>query len=97
MPCTLAALPVVSGITLEVKEENGSYTLTGITRNGQPLQDDDTVTVTCLAPEKQMAALPADENGTPADGDAWVKDIWRDYVLGGGAVLAEPENYITLR
>ena len=97
VPFNRGSLPVVSGIAVEVKEAGGSYTLTGITRNGQPLRDDDTVTVTCLAPEKQMAALLADENGTSTDGDAWVKNIWRDYVLGGGAVLAEPENYMTLR
>ena len=97
VPFNRGSLPVVSGIAMEVKEDNGSYTLTGITRNGQPLRDDDTVTVTCLAPEKQMAALLADESGTSADGDTWVKNIWRDYVLGGGAVLAEPESYITLR
>ena len=47
--------------------------------------------------KKQMAALLADENGTSAGGDTWVKNIWLDYVLGGGAALAEPENYITLR
>ena len=97
VPFNRGSLPVVSGIAVEVKEDNGSYTLTGITRNGQPLRDDDTVTVTCLAPEKQIAALLADENGTSADGDTWVKNVWRDYVLGGGATLAEPENYITLR
>ena len=97
VPFNRGSLPVVSGIAVEVKEDNGSYTLTGITRNGQPLRDDDTVTVTCLATEKQMAALLADENGTSADGDTWVKNVWRDYVLGGGAALAEPENYITLR
>jgi len=97
VPFNRGSLPVVSGIAVEVKEDNGSYTLTGITRNGQPLRDDDTVTVTCLAPEKQMAALLTDENGASADGDTWVKNVWRDYVLGGGATLAEPENYITLR
>ncbi len=43
---------VVEDIAVEVKENNGSYTLTGITRNGQPLGDNDTVTVTCLATEK---------------------------------------------
>ena len=97
VPFNRGSLPVVSGITVEVKEDDGSYTLTGITRNGQPLRDDDAVTVTCLAPEKQMAALLADENGASAGGDTWVKNIWRDYVLGGGAALAEPENYIKLR
>ena len=97
VPFNRGSLPIVSGIAVEVKENNGSYTLTGITRNGQPLRDDDTVTVTCLATEKQMAALPASESGTSAGEDTWVKNTWRDHVSGGGAALAEPENYMTLR
>ena len=97
VPFNRGSLPVVSGIAVEVKEASGSYTLTGITRNGQPLRDDDTVTVTCLATEKQMEALPASGSGTSAGEDTWVKNTWRDYVSGGGAALAEPENYMTLR
>ena len=97
VPFNRGSLPVVSGIALEVKEENGSYTLTGITRNGQPLRDDDTVTVTCLAAEKQMEAMLASESGVSAGEDTWVKNTWRDHVSGGGAALAEPENYMTLR
>ena len=97
VPFNRGSLPIVSGIAVEVKENNGSYTLTGITRNGQPLRDDDTVTVTCLAAEKQMKALLADESGTSAGEDTWVKNTWRDHVSGGGAALAEPENYMTLR
>ena len=96
VPFNRGSLPVVSGIAVEVKEADGSYTLTGITRNGQPLQDDDTVTVTCLATEKQMAALPASKSGMSAGEDTWVKNTWRDHV-SGGAALAEPENYMTLR
>ena len=97
VPFNRGSLPVVSGIAVEVKEAGGSYTLTGITRNGQPLGDDDTVTVTCLAAENQMEALLASESGTSLDGDTWVKNRWRDHLSGGGAVLAEPENYMTLR
>lgn len=97
VPFNHGSLPVVSGIAVEVKEAGGSYTLTGITRNGQPLRDDDTVTVTCLAAENQMEALLASESGTSLDGDTWVKNRWRDHVSGGGAALAEPENYMTLR
>lgn len=97
VPFNRGSLPVVSGIAVEVKENNGSYTLTGITRNGQPLRDDDTVTVTCLAAENQMEALLASESGTSLDGDTWVKNRWRDHLSGGGAALAEPENYMTLR
>ena len=97
VPFNRGSLPVVSGIAVEVKEAGGSYTLTGITRNGQPLKDGDTVTVTCLATSKQMEAVLASESGASEDGDAWVKNTWRDYVSGGGAALAEPENYMTLR
>ena len=97
VPFNRGSLPVVSGIAVEVKEASGSYTLTGITRNGHPLRDDDTVTVTCLAAEKQMEAMLASESGVSAGEDTWVKNTWRDHVSGGGAALAEPENYMTLR
>ena len=96
VPFNRGSLPVVSGIAVEVKENNGSYTLTGITRNGQPLGDNDTVTVTCLATEKQMEALLASDSGTSAGEDTWVRNTWRDYI-SGGAALAKPENYMTLR
>ena len=97
VPFNRGSLPVVSGIAVEVKEADGSYTLTGITRNGQPLRDDDTVTVTCLATASQMAALLADECGRSAGEDTWVKYTWREALSGGGVVLAEPEHYMTLR
>ena len=97
VPFNRGSLPVVSGIAVEVKEADGSYTLTGITRNGQPLRDDDSVTVTCLATASQMAVLLADECGTSAGEDTWVKYTWREALSGGGVVLAEPEHYMTLR
>ena len=97
VPFNRGSLPVVSGIAVEVKEAGGSYTLTGITRNGKPLRDDDTVTVTCLATAKQMAPLLADKSAGFTGGDQQVKSTWTEYVSGGGAALAEPENYMTLR
>ena len=30
-------------------------------------------------------------------GDSFVKDTWTDYVSDGNAVLAKPEDYMTLR
>ena len=96
VPFNRGSLPVVSGIAVEVKEASGNYTLTGITRNGQPLRDDDTVTVTCLATAKQMAPLLADKSAGFTGGDQQVKSTWTEYV-SGGAALAEPENYMTLR
>ena len=97
VPFNRGSLPVVSGIAVEVKEASGSYTLTGNTRNGQPLRDDDTVTVTCLATAKQMAPLLADKSAGFTGGDQQVKSTWTEDVSGGGAALAEPENYMTLR
>ena len=97
VPFNRGSLPVVSGIAVEIKEASGNYTLTGITRNGQPLRDDDTVTVTCLATAKQMEALLADKSAGFTGGDQQVKSTWTEYVSGGGAALAEPENYMTLR
>ena len=96
-PFNRGSLPVASGIAVEVQENSGSYTLTGITRNGQPLRDDDTVTVTCLATAQQMAPLLAGENGAFTCLDTPVKQAWREALSGGSVVLAEPEHYMTLR
>ena len=95
-PFNRGSLPVVSGIALQVQENDGSYTLTGVTRSGQPLRDDDTVTVTCLATEKQMAPLLQDETGAFERGEATVKNTWSDAVCSGSVMLAAPESYITL-
>ena len=94
-PFNRGSLPVVSGIAVQVQENGGSYTLTGITRGGQPLQDDDTVTVTCLATEKQMAPLLQDESRGFERGEATVRNAWSEALSGGSVTLAAPESYIT--
>ena len=96
-PFNRGSLPVVSGIAIEVKEENGGFTLTGIKRDGKPLREDDSVTVTCLATADGMAPLLADESRAFKGGNTTVRDTWSAYVSGGNAALAEPENYIKLR
>ena len=96
-PFNRGSLPVVSGIAIEVKEENGGFTLTGLKRDGKPLREDDSVTVTCLATADDMAPLLADESRAFEGGDTTVRDTWSAYVSGGNAALAEPENYIKLR
>ena len=96
-PFNRGSLPVVSGIAIEVKEENGGFTLTGIKRDGKPLREDDSVTVTCLATADGMAPLLADESRAFKGGATTVRDTWSAYVSGGNAALAEPENYIKLR
>lgn len=95
-PFNRGSLPVVSGIAVQVKENGDSYKLTGVTRNGKPLQDDDSVTVTCLATEKQMTPLLQDEPHAFERGEDTVKNLWSKALSDGGVVLAAPESYITL-
>ena len=44
-----------------------------------------------------MAPFLTDENHGFTEEEQRVKDTWVNYVLQGNAVLAEPEQYITLR
>ncbi len=95
-PFNRGSLPVVSGIAVQVRENGGSYQLTGVTRNGKPLQDGDTVTVTCLATEKQMTPLLKDETRAFERGEDTVKNFWSKAFSDGSVVLAAPESYITV-
>ena len=96
-PFNRGSLPVVSGITIEVQENEGAYTLSKITKDGKPLQDEDTFIVTCLATGAHFAPFLADESRVFEQGESPVKVEWTQFVTEGGAVLAEPENYITLK
>ena len=93
-PFNRGSLPVVSGISVEIKETDDGYTLSKVTKNGKSVQDKDTFTVTCLATPQHMESYPAGKN-IVFDGE--VKDTWTKCVLKGDAVLAKPEDYMTLR
>ena len=97
IPFNRGSLPVVSGISVEVKETDDGYTLSKVTKDGKKVQDKDTFTVTCLAIPKHMEAYLTDENIVFEGEDTFVKDTWTEYVSDGNAVLAEPEDYMTLR
>ena len=97
IPFNRGSLPVVSGISVEVKETDDGYILRKLTKDGKKVQDEDTFTVTCLAISKHMEAYPADENIVFDGEDTFVKDTWTGYVSDGDAILAEPEDYMTLR
>ena len=88
---------MVSGISVEIKETEDGYSLSKVTTGGKQIQDEDTFTVTCLATPKYMEAYPADENIVFDGGDTTVKDTWTGYVSDRDAILAEPEDYMTLR
>ena len=97
IPFNRGSLPVFSGISVEIKETDDGYTLSKVTKDGKKVQDNDTFTVTCLAIPKHMKAYPADENIVFDGADTTVKDTWTESVSENNAVLAEPEDYITLR
>ena len=97
VPFNQGSLPVVSGISMEIKENEDGYTLSEVKKDGKKIQDDDSFTVTCLAIPRHMESLLADKDSTFEAEDTTVKDTWMDYVLEGDVVLAEPEDYITLR
>ena len=96
-PFNRGSLPVVSGISVEIKETDDGYTLSKVTKNEKPVQDKDTFTVTCLAMPQHMEAYPTGKNIVFDGEDISVKDTWTKYVLEGDAVLAKPEDYMTLR
>ena len=88
---------MVSGISVEIRETDDGYTLSKVTKDGKKVQDDDTFTVTCLAIPKHMEAYPTDDQVVFTGGDTAVEDTWIGYVSEGDAILAEPEDYMTLR
>ena len=97
IPFNRGSLPVVSGISVEIRETDDGYTLSKVTKDGKKVQDDDTFTVTCLAIPKHMEAYPTDDQVVFTGGDTAVEDTWIGYVSEGDAILAEPEDYMTLR
>ena len=98
VPFNAGSLPIVSGIAMEVTENNGAYTLTALTKDGKAVKDDDVLTVTCLATPKRMAHFLSDESRPFEENDASVRTSWRQYITEGHtAPLAAPEKYITLR
>lgn len=97
IPFNRGSLPVVSGISVEVKETEDGYTLSKVTKDGKQIQDEDIFTVTCLATLKHMEAYPTGDNIVFDGENTSVKDTWTGYISNGDAVLAEPEDYINVR
>ena|GEM_PF-1147460 len=65
IPFNHGSLPVVSGISVEIKETEDGYTLSKVIKKGKQIQDEDTFTVICLAIPKHMKTYPA-EHEDPA-------------------------------
>ena len=95
-PFNRGSLPTVSGITIEVKEKDGKYTLSRVLRDGKEIGDEDTFRVTCLNTAAYMNPFLSDENYVFEREENRLKDVWAEYITGIGRI-AEPEDYITLK
>lgn len=95
-PFNRGSLPTVSGISVEVQETDGKYTLLRVLRDGREIGDEDTFKVTCLNTAAYMSVFLEDENRVFEKEEDRVKVAWTAYIKDGGT-LSEPENYITLK
>lgn len=96
LPFNRGSLPTVSGISIEVQEKDGKYTLKNVLKDGSKLGDKDTYKVTCLNTEAYMSPFMDNDNSVFRMHEKRVKEEWVEYIKGGGAI-AEPDNYITLK
>lgn len=94
-PFNRGSLPIVSGISIEVKEADGKYTLSRVLRDGKEIGDGDRFQVTCLNTGAYMGAFLSNENYAFEKEEIRVKDVWTAYITDGGA-MEGPEKYITL-
>ncbi|MGN1027708.1 MAG: extracellular solute-binding protein [Faecousia sp.] len=94
-PFNRASLPAVSGVSMEVTEKDGAYTLDRVRRDGKEISDTDTFLVTCLNTSAYMGPFLKDESQSFERLEPRVRVAWTQYVTEVGT-LAEPEDYITL-
>lgn len=95
-PFNRGSLPTVSGISIEVNEEEGKYTLMRVLKDGKELSDDETFKVTCLDISASFNTFLEDESLVFEKEEDRVRPAWTAYIKDGGT-LAQPENYITVK
>lgn len=95
-PFNRGSLPTVSGISIEVNEEEGKYTLMRVLKDGKELSDDETFKVTCLDIPANFNTFLEDESLVFEKEEDRVRPAWTAYIKDGGT-LAQPENYITVK
>ena len=95
-PFNRGSLPVVSGISVEVKEADGEYTLLRVLKDGKELSHADTFKVTCLDLVASFNTFLENESFVFEKEEDRVRPAWTGYIKNGGT-LAEPESYITIK
>lgn len=100
-PFNRSSLPTVSGISIEVSEQDGKYTLDKVLADGKEISDTAIYTVTCLNSKGYLQDMtpylyPEEDIDAFQKADVRVRDEWTDYIKNGGQI-AEPSDYITLK
>lgn len=100
-PFNRSSLPTVSGISIEVSERDGKYTLDKVLADGKEISDTAIYTVTCLNSKRYLQDMtpylyPEEDIDAFQKADVRVRDEWTDYIKNGGQI-AEPSDYITLK
>ena len=96
VPFNRSALPIVSGVSLVIRESGDGYALERVLYNGRPIDRDATFRVTCLNPSAFMGRFLIDPELSFVKEKLRVRNEFTAYITGGGRLL-EPERYITLR
>ena len=95
-PFNRGSLPTVSGISIEVNETDGQYTLNGVLKDGKELSDDANLKVTCLDIPNNFKEYLEDDTYEFVQEEDRVRVAWTAYIKDGGT-LDEPEKYIKLK
>lgn len=98
LPFNRASLPVVSGMTMEVTEENGRYKLKRVLINGAEPEDSAVYRVAYLNPPSYYAEtvpqiFPKETADRFIRQEARVRAAWTTYIKAGHPLLA-PTDYI---
>ncbi|MGN1338792.1 MAG: carbohydrate ABC transporter substrate-binding protein, partial [Oscillospiraceae bacterium] len=94
-PFNRGSLPIASGISFTVKENEGEYTLQSVTKDGKEISDDEVFKVTALSKASYFGAILENESFGFAEEEERVKTAFTEFIKNGGT-LAEPTDYITL-
>lgn len=94
-PYNKGSLPVVSGISINVSQEDGKYKLEEVYFDGKKVNVDDTFRVTLLNTDEYMMPV-YEKHYKIVEANMLVKEAWMEYIQYGGA-FAEKEDYIKIK
>lgn len=94
-PYNKGSLPVVSGISINVSQEDGKYKLEEVYFDGKKVNVDDTFRVTLLNTDEYMMPV-YEKHYKIVEANMLVKEAWMEYIQYGGG-FAEKEDYIKIK